>query len=160
MQMLVSIVVYIPLNFNWVDGALFKQKVAMAHSQPHCPEPIFGSNEGAIRMSSASPHAWLPCLKPLQLGRPASQSTRHHNHPPGYNQPTKTTQHTQPTQKSLIYKITFHTKRENNHIEKTGELRELSGNCGNSLESEEPVSTILYVPVHLGRVDGSSVQVL
>lgn len=47
MEVPVSIVVYIPLYFNRVDGALLKQKLAMARSQPQCPEPIFDSNKGS-----------------------------------------------------------------------------------------------------------------
>ena len=43
----------------------------------------------------------------------------------------------------------LYNKRERDHIEKAGELQKLSENCWNSQSSEVPVTTIVYIPLHL-----------
>lgn len=75
---------------------------------------------------------------------------------PGSSQPAKTTQHSQATQRSLLQKTTFYTKKES----ETWQRRRAARAIWNSLRLELPVSTAVQVPLHLERVGRSSIQVL
>lgn len=50
------------------------------------------------------------------------------------------------------------SKPERDCVDKSGELRELCGHCGNSPGSEGPLSALVCVPTHLHRVDWGSIQ--
>lgn len=87
LEVLVSAIVYITLHlhragrtFIWVLWPIYK--IAAAHSQSYCPEPIL-SPKDTNRINSASLHA--PGLSSWSYSSPTSQCPRYDKHPPGSN---------------------------------------------------------------------------
>lgn len=80
-------------------------KVATACSQTHHPSSFKLRTKAASRINRALLYATgLPAWSPSSL---VSQLPGHHRHLLGSNCPANTTQHTQPTQRSLLHKTTF-----------------------------------------------------
>lgn len=135
----------------------------LAHLQDHCgvfpaalPKAHFSSEQRDQAVSTVTP-PHTPGLLSQSCSSLASQHPRHHKCPTGSNWVAKTTQQ-QPTQRPFLHKTTFCTT--NDCIKKAREAWEFSSKCWDSLGSELLVSDIVYSPLHLDRVNRSSIQVL
>lgn len=92
-EVLVSIIVYIPLHLGWV-GALFRCFSLSARSLQHIPSHTAQSPFLIQKEQSGSTwHHPTSELPPEVHFSPENQSPSCYKHPPSSNQPTKTTQH-------------------------------------------------------------------